>query len=277
MVSVDPGVPRILADKGQLETVLVNLATNARDAMPGGGRLTLHAAVETFGKDNAGHLASGRYVRLTVADTGSGMDAATLLHAGEPFFTTKKQGEGTGLGLAMAKGFASQSGGRVAIESAPGEGTTVTLWLPEADAAESPADAAPADRVPAVAARVLLVDDEALVREMLAEQLEDEGFIVRVAANGSAALGVLDGPESVDILVTDFSMPGMDGLALIRAAQTRLPGLPAVLLTGYSGDGVALAVESAAAGKITLLRKPIRVADLADRVQALLAAREPVA
>jgi CheY-like chemotaxis protein len=179
----------------------------------------------------------------------------------------------------MAKGFASQSGGGLHIRSAPGQGTTVTLWLPEADAASLTTlePLAPGGSVPAAAARVLLVDDEVLVREVLAEQLEDAGFTVLAAADGNAALGVLDRSETVDILVTDFSMPGMDGLAVIRAAQTRLPQLPAVLLTGYSGDGVALAVESAVAGKISLLRKPIRAADLVDRIQVLLAARESAA
>ena len=133
---------------------------------------------------------------------------------------------------------------------------------------------APGDGAPA---RVLLVDDEALVREVLAEQLEDAGFDVLAVANGGAALDVLDRSETVDILVTDFSMPGMDGLAVIRAAQARLPRLPAVLLTGYSGDGVALAVSSATAGKVSLLRKPIRAADLVDRIQVLLATSEKAA
>jgi CheY-like chemotaxis protein len=282
-VTVEPGIPFILADKGQLETSLVNLAANARDAMPNGGKLTLRAAVETIGPAQPGHppwLSPGRYVRLTVADTGSGMDAATLLHAGEPFFTTKRAGEGTGLGLAMAKGFATQSGGALHIDSSPDQGTTVTLWLPEARADCAPvatAASVPRAGCPAGApVRLLLVDDEALVRDVLGEQLENAGFCVRAASGGAQALALLDSGEEVDILVSDFSMPGMDGLAVIRAARQRQPCLPAVLLTGYSGDAVASAVASSAGGRITLLRKPIGVADLVDRIQVLLAGSEKV-
>jgi signal transduction histidine kinase/ActR/RegA family two-component response regulator len=283
-VVAEPGLPHMLADKGQLETALVNLATNARDAMPNGGALTLRAAAERVEADAPAHpagLAPGRYVRLTVADTGTGMDAATLLHVGEPFFTTKTMGEGTGLGVAMVKGFAAQSGGGVRIDSSPGQGTEVTLWLPQAEsetaaAAEPPAAPAVAPRRPAAAARLLLVDDESLVRDVLAEQLEDEGFRILTASNGAEALALLDAGEAVDLLVSDFSMPGMDGLALIHAAQQRRPCLPAVLLTGYSGEGVALAVGSNVTGKIALLLKPIRAENLVDRIQVLLAAGERV-
>jgi len=280
-VSAGPNLPALLADRGQLETALVNLATNARDAMPGGGRLTLSAEGEVIAEGDRTHpagLASGRYVRLTVADTGAGMDAATLARAAEPFFTTKGLGAGTGLGLAMAKGFAEQSGGGLGIESSPGRGTTITLWLPAADS-----DGAQDTMVPTAAlglaktatthSRILVVDDEALVREVLAEQLEDSGYSVLVAANGTEALALLAAGEAVDALVTDLSMPGMDGLAVIRAAQERRPGLPAVLLTGYAGDGAALAVGGAISGAFSLLRKPVTGVQLVDRVRALLVAR----
>jgi signal transduction histidine kinase/ActR/RegA family two-component response regulator len=283
-VIAEPGLPHILADKAQLEIALVNLATNARDAMPNGGALSLRAAAEAIearGQANPAGLAPGRYVRLTVADTGTGMDAATLVHVGEPFFTTKKMGEGTGLGVAMVKGFAAQSGGGVHIDSTPGLGTVVTLWLPEAVAGSIPSSAPPAlapepVRPAAAAIRLLLVDDEKLVRDVLAEQLKDEGMSILTASNGAEALALLDAGEAVDLLVSDFSMPGMDGLALIHAAQERQPNLPAVLLTGYSGDGVALALGSNVTGKIVLLRKPIRAEDLMDRVHVLLTAGESV-
>jgi signal transduction histidine kinase/ActR/RegA family two-component response regulator len=276
------GLPRLLADKGQLETALVNLATNARDAMPEGGRLVLAAETEIVsphGPAPAPGLAPGRYVRLTVADTGVGMDAATLARASEPFFTTKAIGVGTGLGLPMAKGFAEQSGGGLHTESRPGEGTTVTLWLPEAGAASTNVDARPENSAdpttarPATPTRVLLVDDEHLVREIIAEYLEDAGYGVLSAANGTEALGLLAATESVDILVTDLSMPGMDGIAVIRAAQTCRPGLPAVLLTGYDGDGAAIATGASVAGTFSLLRKPVRGRDLIDRIRTLLEAR----
>ena len=139
-VEAEPGLPPVLADRGELETVLVNLATNARDAMPKGGTLTLAAAAETVAEGAAAHpagLGPGRYVRLSAADTGAGMDAATLARAAEPFFTTKPEGKGLGLGLAMAGEFAEQAGGGFAVASEPGRGTTVTVWLPEAGSAGS--------------------------------------------------------------------------------------------------------------------------------------------
>jgi PAS domain S-box-containing protein len=282
--TVGAGVPLVLADKAQLETALVNLATNARDAMPGGGRLTFSAGAETLG-DGTAHrsgLAPGRYVRLAVADTGAGMDPATLARAGDPFFTTKALGAGTGLGLPMAKGFIEQSGGALSIDSHPGSGTTVTLWLPEARSGTARITAAPrggglaetAHGTPGTSStRVLLADDEDLVREVLAEHLEDAGYSVLAAPNGTEALALLAAGEAVDILVTDLAMPGLDGLAVIRAAQERRPGLPAVLLTGYAGDGAALAVGGAVTGRFSLLRKPVSGDHLVDRVRALLAGR----
>jgi signal transduction histidine kinase len=141
-VEAEPDLPPVLADRGELETVLVNLAANARDAMPGGGTLTLAAAAVTVSEGVAAPhpagLRPGRYVRLSAADTGAGMDAETLARAAEPFFTTKPEGEGTGLGLAMAREFAERAGGGFAVASEPGLGTTVTLWLPVAGAAASP-------------------------------------------------------------------------------------------------------------------------------------------
>jgi CheY-like chemotaxis protein len=280
-VRLRAGLVPLRADKGHLETVLVNLATNARDAMPGGGRLCFSAEsaiVSPDGPAQPARLAPGGYVRLTVADTGAGMDAATLAHAGEPFFTTKAQGIGTGLGLAMAEGFAAQSGGALGIESSPGKGTTVTLWLPAADFDESHSAAAPRgasdgaeSRVDSttITARLLVVDDEEMVREALAEHLEYEGFGVLAAANGTEALTLLAAGEAVDVLVTDLSMPGMDGLALIHAARARRPGLPAILLTGYAQDDTALAVSGAISGTFSLLRKPVRIHDLVDKIQAL--------
>jgi PAS domain S-box-containing protein len=275
---LEPGLPPLLADRGQLETVLVNLATNARDAMPNGGALILSANRETIHPGTASHPSgpgSGRYIRLTVSDAGEGMDAATLARVPEPFFTTKHNGAGTGLGLAMAQGFAEQSGGALAIESRPGDGTTVTLWLPEAMSGETAVatDATPTpngqsrERV-----RILLVDDEAMIREVLAQQLEDAGFHVLVAESGAEALA-LSTEQQIDAVVTDLSMPGVDGLAVIKGIQARSPGLPAVLLTGYAGDETALALSGAMSGTFSLLRKPVTETHLLDRLGALLAAR----
>ncbi|WP_052389517.1 PAS domain-containing hybrid sensor histidine kinase/response regulator [Belnapia moabensis] len=273
------GLPPLLADKGQLETVLVNLATNARDAMEDGtGTLTLAASAETWapgrGPGYTTTLGAGAYVRLAVSDTGCGMDATTLARASEPFFTTKEPGKGTGLGLAMARGFAEQSGGGLRIESAPGSGTIVTLWLPVADGVHGrtawPEQVA---GLPGAARpRILLVDDEDLVREVLAQHLSDRGYAVVQASEGATALALLDADEPVDALVSDLSMPRMNGVTLIREAQRRKPRLPAVLLTGFAGEEVELEARGIAEGGFGMMRKPVTGADLAERVAALLEA-----
>jgi CheY-like chemotaxis protein len=174
----------------------------------------------------------------------------------------------------MAKGFAEQSGGALAIESEPGRGTTVTLWLPVAGACAEAAQVQPGLlSVAGLARRVLVVDDEDLVREMLVASLEDAGFAVLAAENGTEALALLEAGEAVDVLVSDLSMPGMGGLALIREAQVRRSGLPAVLLTGYAGEAAHLVVSGAPPGAFSLLRKPVSVAQLVDRIEMVLAAK----
>lgn len=273
-VAVAPGLPLLSADRGQLETVLVNLATNARDAMPSGGTLTMAADIETVSPavPHAAGLQAGLYVRIVVTDTGTGMDGSVLARVTEPFFTTKEAGRGTGLGLAMARGFAEQSGGGLAIESAPGQGTGVSLWLPAAAAPPALPDAAApvVERTGPASPRVLLVDDDPIVRDVLASSLEDAGYIVLQAESGAAALGLLGGGASADIIVSDLTMPVMDGLTVIRRAQEQVPNLPAVLLTGYAGDGAALAVGGALSGSFSLLRKPVSGPQLVDRINALL-------
>jgi signal transduction histidine kinase/ActR/RegA family two-component response regulator len=276
-IAADPDLPMLLADKGQLETVLVNLAVNARDAMPDGGTLLLAAAAEPIldAKAHPAALSPGGYLRLSVSDTGTGMSAATLARASEPFFTTKPLGQGTGLGLAMARGFAHQSGGGFLIKSAPGRGTTVTLWFP-AEAIGvlgTSGPALPESTVPSIpaAARVLIVDDDAMVREVLAGQMEERGYRVAQAGDGLDALAQLDGGAAVDLLISDFAMPGMNGLMLIQEARRRRPELPALLLTGYADASVRLAVEDVEAGGTTLLRKPVSGTALAERTAALLA------
>ncbi len=280
-VHLAPETPPLLADKGQLETVLVNLASNARDAMAGAGTLTLSAMHDrATGSGGASHrppgLGAGDHVRLSITDTGNGMDEATLARATDPFFTTKPLGKGTGLGLAMARGFAEQSGGALRIESAPGKGTTIRLWLPATSGgvlAEEAAVARPA-RATDHRRRILIVDDEPLVREIIAEGLEEAGLAVRSASTAADALELLAAGEPVDLLVTDLSMPGMDGLALLREAQRRCPTLPAILLTGFTTDMAELAVGGAVSGRFSLLRKPIDIGNLVDRVAVLLDASE---
>lgn len=275
-VVADEALPMLLADKGQLETVLVNLAVNARDAMPAGGLLLLGATPETMLDTDvhAAGLAPGRYLRLSVSDTGTGMDAATLARASEPFFTTKPLGKGTGLGLAMARGFAQQSGGGFAIESAPGTGTTVALWFPEAvgdaEVEESVAPVLPVPSIPAGAC-VLVVDDDAMVREVLVSEMLGLGYQVSQACDGLEALARIDDGAKVDLLISDFAMPGMNGLTLIQEARCRLPELPALLLTGYADASVRLAAKDADAGRTALLRKPVSCAALAKSAATLLA------
>ncbi|HEY8612277.1 MAG TPA: response regulator [Roseomonas sp.] len=276
-VNAPAGLAPLLADKSQLETVLVNLAANARDAMSGTGLLTLGATAETLPEEECRRhpagLRAGSYLCLSVSDTGAGMDAATLARASEPFFTTKATGKGTGLGLSMSKGFAEQSGGGLSIESSPGRGTEVRLWFPVAGEAPPAAlrEAVPAS--PAAQdqrARLLVVDDEAIVREIVAEQLEAAGYAVSIAASAAAALDLLDQGKPVDLLVSDLSMPGMDGLMLIREAQRRRPGLPAILLTGFVTNAAEIAIGGALSGGFSLLNKPVDGRRLADRVAVLL-------
>ena len=271
-MDVEADLPPIRVDKGQLQTALVNLATNARDAMAGSGVIAFTATWAPLpqGRQDIG-LAPGFYVLITVADTGAGMDAATLDRAMEPFFTTKAQGKGTGLGLPMARGFAQQSGGAMTIDSSLGHGATVSIWLPAAERtnAAPPSLAEPRPR-PAADTRVLLVDDEEDVREVLKGELVDAGFVVVDAAGGAPALAMIDGGERVDLLVTDLSMPGMDGVALIRAAQERRRGLPALLVTGYAEAATGLAINDEGDGSIRLLRKPVTGVELAERAAEML-------
>ncbi|MBL6076929.1 PAS domain S-box protein [Belnapia sp. T18] len=264
-VEAPAGLPPLQADRMQLDLVLFNLALNARDAMPRGGLLRLEAATEQAEADGAQGLTPGRYLRLSLRDTGIGMDAATLARATEPFFTTKEVGKGTGLGLAMAHGFAAQSGGALAIESAQGQGTRVTLWLPEASAeAAAPAPpAAPARH----GLRLLMVEDEAPLRGVMATALREEGLAVTEAASGAAALALLESGSRFDLVLTDHAMPSMTGGMLAAELGRRWPGLPVVILTG-NAETAALDM----APGTPVLRKPLGPAELAAQLWHFAAA-----
>lgn len=270
-------LPALLADKTQLDTALINLATNARDAMPDGGSLILSATAETVAPDRPHRvgLAPGRYVRISVADTGVGIEPALLRRVTEPFFTTKAPGQGTGLGLSMANGFAEQSKGGFTICSTIGEGTIASLWLPEAAGApailrpDASADAATAAPAPH-RARILLTEDQESVRNVLAAELTDIGYEVALAEDGDAALHLLATGAPVDLLISDLRMPGMDGISLIKEAQKRQPGLRAILLTGYAGSSAAFAHDAVAGSSVTVVRKPVTGPQLADHVAMLL-------
>jgi PAS domain S-box-containing protein len=267
-------VPSLFADRAQLETVLVNLGINARDAMPDGGILKLSARAEIMLADNAFGLIAGDYVRIDVVDTGTGMDAATLARAGDPFFTTKPVGKGTGLGLAMARGFAQQSLGMMHVSSTLGSGTTVVLWLPQAEITAGVAvrpERTDATAHPVGGSRVLLVDDEVTVRQIVGAYLEDRGFVVVHAASGLDALSKIEQGERPDLLVTDYAMPGMSGLALMEEVRKRLPKLPVVLLTGYADPAISEKLEGIKDIPTALLRKPISGEELAENAARLLA------
>lgn len=272
-----PGLPPLIADRGQLETVLINLAMNSRDAMPNGGVITLAARTEVLHNRKSrmaqsipANLQPGRYLRLLVADTGAGMAPEVLSRASEPFFTTKGQGEGTGLGLAMAKGFAEQSGGALHIESTPGHGAIITLWFPAAAPTIVSSLTSTARKTHAAVRRhVLLVDDDALVREITADQLKMEGYSVRSAESGPEALALLDTGEAVDLLISDLAMPGMNGIAVISEAQKRRSRLPAILLTGFAGDTTELAISEKLRNTI-LVRKPVIGPQLVEQAEMLL-------
>ena len=227
-------LPAVRVDPNQLELALLNLALNARDAMPLGGRLAISArCVPMQGEPH--NLAAGQYICVAVQDTGTGMDDATLQHAIEPFFTTKGLGKGTGLGLPMVHGLAAQSGGTMQIRSRPGEGTTVELWLPLSNQA-NPETTPPAVMVADTGSscRVLLVDDDPLIASATAEMLEDLGHIVVEAASARRALDLLAKNTKVDVVITDHAMPGMTGVELAHAIGQQWPELPVILATGYA-------------------------------------------
>lgn len=263
-VALAPDLPPAKADLNQLEMALLNLAVNARDAMPDGGDLTIAASGETVRKGDAG-LARGRYVRLSVADTGSGMDAETSRRAIEPFFSTKGVGKGTGLGLSMVHGLTAQLGGGLTIDSVPGEGTTISLWLPisAAPVRDEPAAPVVADdgRARGIA---LVIDDEDLVRMSTANMLADLHYTVVEAASAEEALRLIAAGLEPDLLVTDHLMPGMSGAQLARELRVTRPDLRVLIVSGY-------AEESGIDADLPRLTKPFRNAELAASIAGVAA------
>jgi CheY-like chemotaxis protein len=241
VVDLPPGLPRIETDPNQLESALLNLAVNARDAMQGEGRIVISGHAEHL-EAPANGLGTGRYLRLSIADTGEGMDEATLKRATEPFFTTKGIGKGTGLGLSMVHGLATQSGGTLILRSTPRQGTTAEIWLPAIEA-EATLDAdkrvAPPTMLTAVHTgtprplRILAVDDDALVLMNTAAMLEDLGHEVTEAYSGRDALEALAN-GNFDVVITDHAMPRMTGAQLAKEIRQRWPHLHVVLATGYA-------------------------------------------
>ena len=256
-------LPKVKVDANQLELAILNLALNARDAMPDGGLITIAAREEQDG----GGPPTSRYVALSVSDTGCGMDDETRKHAQEPFFTTKGVGKGTGLGLSMVHGLAEQSGGRLVLKSRPGQGTTAEIWLPIAEEAAVPAARAAAPSpIPQASRRlsVLVVDDDLLVLESTAAMLEDLGHAVVEARSGEEALALLRRTRTVDLVVTDYAMPGMTGLQLAGAIAAERPGTIILLSTAYAE------LPSEARSNLPRLSKPFDQDALAKAIEATM-------
>ena len=262
-ISHTDDLPAARVDPNQLELAILNLAINARDAMPRGGQLRITASAVQSAQENA--LEQGDYVRILVEDSGCGMDDKTLARAIEPFFSTKGIGKGTGLGLSMVHGLAAQLGGRLLLKSKPGEGTAAEIWLPAAEGAAAPDELE--TRTPLAAAReatILLVDDEELVRMGTCEMLMDLGYKVLEANSGAEALRLLRAGASPDLMITDYLMPGMNGVELIEAAEELVPTMQVMLVTGYS------TISEGPGSSTPRLAKPFRQADLAQVVADLL-------
>jgi len=268
-LQIRPGLPPVQADPDELELAVLNLAVNARDAMPGGGTLTIAAEPVTIDGITDPEGLCGRFVRLSVTDTGAGMPESVQARVFEPFFTTKGVGQGTGLGLAQVYGFARQSGGGVRLTSRLGHGTTVSVLLPVSDAMPAPRAAAgdPAVAQPVLGAAVLVCEDNEDVAALAVDMLEQLGHRPTRVSTAAAALGALANGRPVDLLFTDVLMPGgMDGLGLVREARRRRPGLPVLLTTGYTGSDAAAVPHG-----LPVLRKPYKLQDLAQALQSVLA------
>ncbi len=278
--SIDHGLWSVRTDLHQLENAILNLAINARDAMPAGGALHIGAAnarvpVDHGMGDGRSGLQAGDYVRLSVADTGTGMPAEVIERAFDPFFTTKPIGLGTGLGLSMIYGYMRQSGGAVEIDSHSGQGTTVHLYLPRSEE-EAPAEPPPALAASAQARRrdaVLVVEDDATVRALVVELLQDMGFQVMQASTGTDAMALLSGALHFDLLITDVGLPGPNGRQVADLARERLPAIRVLLMTGYA-ERAAMSQELLGEG-MELLVKPFDASAFVHKVQQMVGVDDP--
>jgi PAS domain S-box-containing protein len=259
-------LPAVHVDVNQLELALLNLAVNARDAMPFGGSLAISAACDTLVAGTVPELAAGDYVRITVADTGVGMDETILAKAREPFFTTKGPGKGTGLGLSMVHGLAAQSGGALRLSSKAGQGTRVDLWLPRSAHQAKPDSnvAQPNLKLARQHCRILLVDDDALVRMGTVDMLEDLGHEVVEAGSAAEALTLLQAGAGLDMVITDQAMPGMRGTELAAQIGRKYPGLPIILATGYAE------LPNEEDPGLPRLSKPFRQEDIAKIIDVVI-------
>jgi CheY-like chemotaxis protein len=267
------GLGHVKADPGQLEQVIVNLAVNARDAMPRGGRLTIETAdvemPETRGRDLA-TVPAGPYVMLAITDSGTGMDEETKARIFEPFFTTKEQGKGTGLGLATVYGIVKQSGGFVWVYSEPGHGTTFKIYLPRVTEATTPAKVGQQPAGPVGGSEtILLVEDDEMVRVLAHRMLTARGHTVLVASRGDEALRLMEErSDAIDLLVTDVVMPGMNGRELATRVLALRPGIKVLYLSGYTDD--AIVRHGMLEPGVAFLQKPFTPDTLLRKVREVL-------
>jgi signal transduction histidine kinase/ActR/RegA family two-component response regulator len=276
------GIWRVLTDPNQLESAILNLAVNARDAMPHGGKLTIETANTHFDEayvEPYEQLEAGQYVMIAVTDSGTGMDIATLAQAFEPFFTTKTGGHGTGLGLSQVYGFIKQSGGHTKIYSESGQGTTVKLYLPrtqvDRDAAEDHMATPDTHAAAAGGETILVVEDEEKVRAASVEMLEELGYRVLEASDGPSALKLLDGKPAIDLLFTDVVLPsGMNGKQLADEIRRELPTVKVLYTTGYARN--AIVHHGRLDPGVELITKPFSYTELADKIRAVLESKQEI-
>ena len=267
-LDLHPEPRAVLADRTQMEQVILNLALNARDAIEDEGSLRIETAEVEVSRGDGHRLEAGNYVALRVADTGCGMDEATREQAFEPFFTTKEMGKGTGLGLSIVYGILRQSGGEVTIESEPGLGTTVSVLLPRIEGdLPSPSEEAPEPRSRARHETILVVEDEPIVRGLIRRVLQEDGYSVIEASDGIDAIEIVARePRRIDLLLTDLGMPRMGGRELARVLKERDPQLSVLFITGYAPEPLSAEILSE-----EHLAKPFTGDDLRVRVRELLA------
>lgn len=271
-VTIEPGLGLVNADEGQVGQVIMNLAINAREAMPKGGTLTIQMANAVLDQDYArGHLgvSPGRYVMLSVQDTGSGMDAATKARIFDPFFTTKEQGKGTGLGLSTVYGIVKEHDGLVEVDSSPGAGTTMRIYLPRLEgSAEATSKVLPETNDTVGTETILVVEDDGQLRQMIAQILKGAGYTVLEAENGARALRVSEEVGGIDLTLTDIVMPGMSGRTLAEKLKDSGFSEPVLFMSGYAGD--ANAYREAISSGVPLLMKPFAPEQLLEKVRSML-------
>jgi signal transduction histidine kinase/CheY-like chemotaxis protein len=259
---IDRDLPPAEVDPHQVELAVLNLAINARDAMPAGGVIDIRIDQEDVA--GVGPLRPGTYIRIRIADTGTGMDAATLSKAIEPFFSTKPLGKGTGLGLSMTHGLAVQLGGHLDLVSELGAGTVATLWLPKATKPPEEMEIVAAPSCASRMATILVVDDDPLIAMSTVDMLEDLGHTVIEANSGKRALEIIDAGQSIDLMMTDQAMPGMTGIQLAEIVRTKRPHLPVLLASGYTD------LPASKLANLPRLSKPYQQSQLQAEIEKLL-------